>query len=373
MSSSALTRGLYPRAVAKSRARPDPSIAPARPVRLLSRNRVVFRFSKRHVVRAASSDVSPSTREASARIQKDLANRLLVAQTGWVRNGRVTPSGDDTTSDASREQIGNDDDAANEWIRIDKSDSSSKDSSDDSDSTLYSDPNATVLEEATSRGQWLLGLLVLQSSSSIVLENYGDLIKNHLEITLFLTMLVGAGGNAGNQSAIRVIRGLATGDFVVTKECALSTMWRQTRVGIVLATVLAGGGFLRVIISRGAFFDPADDVVGDATVIAMDTVSQVAGVTASIATQATQVTQNDNALTAAIGISSSLFVIVTTSTLTGSALPFLLAFCGQDPANAGTTIQVLMDVLGVVITCVVCAFVFEYFSGVGVVLSVLGG
>jgi hypothetical protein len=29
-------------------------------------------------------------------------------------------------------------------------------------------------------------------------------------VTLFLTMLVGAGGNAGNQSAIKVIRGLVS-------------------------------------------------------------------------------------------------------------------------------------------------------------------
>lgn len=35
-----------------------------------------------------------------------------------------------------------------------------------------------------------------------------DLLKRHLAVTFFLTMLVGAGGNAGNQSAIKVIRGL---------------------------------------------------------------------------------------------------------------------------------------------------------------------
>ena len=42
----------------------------------------------------------------------------------------------------------------------------------------------------------------------MVLDLYQDLLRNHLVITLFLTMLVGAGGNAGNQSAIKVIRGL---------------------------------------------------------------------------------------------------------------------------------------------------------------------
>jgi hypothetical protein len=65
-----------------------------------------------------------------------------------------------------------------------------------------------VWEEAWARGRWLLGLLVLQSTSSFVLDSYQDLLRDHLVVTLFLTMLVGAGGNAGNQSAIKVIRGL---------------------------------------------------------------------------------------------------------------------------------------------------------------------
>lgn len=33
---------------------------------------------------------------------------------------------------------------------------------------------------------------------------FQDLLREHVVITLFLTMLVGAGGNAGNQSAIKV-------------------------------------------------------------------------------------------------------------------------------------------------------------------------
>ena len=43
---------------------------------------------------------------------------------------------------------------------------------------------------------------------------------------------------------------------------------------------------------------------------------------------------------------------------------------GQDPANAGTTIQVFMDVMGVVITCVVCSWVFTHFPEV---LTAVGG
>jgi hypothetical protein len=41
------------------------------------------------------------------------------------------------------------------------------------------------------RRRWLLGLLVLQSMSSFVLDSYQELLRNHLVVTLFLTMLVG--------------------------------------------------------------------------------------------------------------------------------------------------------------------------------------
>lgn len=68
--------------------------------------------------------------------------------------------------------------------------------------------NLDIALSCVCRGRWLLGLLIVQSTSSFVLDSYSDLLREHLVVTLFLTMLVGAGGNAGNQSAIKVIRGL---------------------------------------------------------------------------------------------------------------------------------------------------------------------
>ena len=58
----------------------------------------------------------------------------------------------------------------------------------------------SAAEEAWSRGRWLLGLLVLQSMSSFVLDGYQELLKEHLVVTLFLTMLVGAGGHRPSHS-----------------------------------------------------------------------------------------------------------------------------------------------------------------------------
>lgn len=49
------------------------------------------------------------------------------------------------------------------------------------------------------RAGWLVGLLILQSMSSFIISRNETMLKQHLVIVQFLTMLVGAGGNGGNQ------------------------------------------------------------------------------------------------------------------------------------------------------------------------------
>ena len=269
-----------------------------------------------------------------------------------------------------------------------------------------------VWEEAWARGQWLLTLLLVQSSSSVVLQEYSELVQNNIVITLFLTMLVGSGGNVGNQSAIRVIRGLATGEMVVTRACVAKTMWQQTRVGLILATMLSTGGFLRVLLTEidgvgnaveedyvNGVGDNVVAAVGDAAGLSVVTVGgtssstlplpggggagvedMVTGVAmmtqdvvANQSPQAAGVVEavevgvkvgvevgHPTALVGATGIAMSLFAIVTISTMVGTAVPFALAASGQDPANSGTSIQIMMDIAGVIITCVVCTSVFTH-------------
>ncbi|GAX82040.1 hypothetical protein CEUSTIGMA_g9468.t1 [Chlamydomonas eustigma] len=177
-------------------------------------------------------------------------------------------------------------------------------------------PATSPIAEAWSRGRWLMGLLIFQSTSSFVLDRYQDLLRDHLVVTLFLTMLVGAGGNAGNQSAIKVIRALATGSVRPSWQSIKNTMAEQAAVGLLLGGGLSVGGFIRVYLTNGD-------------------------------------------LRNSFSISLSLFLIVMTSVILGTGLPFALAKTGVDPANAGTTIQVVMDILGVVITCVTCDIILN--------------
>ena len=61
----------------------------------------------------------------------------------------------------------------------------------------------------------------------------------------------------------------------------------------------------------------------------------------------------------AIAISASLLTIVFSSVVIGSLLPFGLHKLRVDPAHAGATIQVIMDLLGVCITCTVCYYLLR--------------
>lgn len=159
-------------------------------------------------------------------------------------------------------------------------------------------------------------LLMFQSTSSIILSHFEMLVKTHPVIIYFLTMLVGAGGNAGGQSTVLVVRKLAllavkggTGEVTMGK-----IVCQELSVGARLAILLCAASFVRCL----AF--------------------QVLGLEC-------------------LAICLSMLAIVASSCLVGAALPVMLDRLGMDPAHAGATIQVVMDISGVTVTCLVSCFV----------------
>ncbi|CAJ1452372.1 unnamed protein product [Effrenium voratum] len=200
--------------------------------------------------------------------------------------------------------------------------------------------SSATLQNFGHRAGWLVLLLLCQSSSSFILQRFEFLIKSHPTVIYFLTMLVGAGGNAGGQSTVLVVRRLA----LAGKRNSLSfhrIVGSEILVGAKLAIVLFAAAFLRCAIFK---------VFG----------------------------------AECIAICLSMFVIVFTSTALGAALPLFLSHLGLDPAHAGATIQVrlrrmikfqslssyigqpqlvlprVMDVSGVALTCVISSAVLGF-------------
>jgi Mg/Co/Ni transporter MgtE len=182
---------------------------------------------------------------------------------------------------------------------------------------------ATIFEIAGRRLSVLVGLLILQSSSQIVLQRFEKLISSNIIIPLFLTMLVGAGGNAGNQAAVAAITGILSGELS-GPGALLKTLKREAVVALSCGVALAAIGFVRVYI----FYSNEE-------------------------TKPTPVLLTVSAVTL------SLFLIVVSSVLLGATLPFLLLTMGLNIEHAAPAIQVVMDILGVTICCVVCSFFLE--------------
>ena len=157
------------------------------------------------------------------------------------------------------------------------------------------------------RTPWLIGLLLLQSVSSFIMSSYQDVVDKYFIITMFLTMLIGTGGNAGNQSSALVVRGLATGE--ISRKNSIKVLLREFGISLVIATLLVVVAFARVYILR-------------------------------------------QDLMSAIAVSISLFFIILMSMFLGTLLPILLERLNLDPAHsAAPFLATLMDILGVAIYC----------------------
>ena len=115
-------------------------------------------------------------------------------------------------------------------------------------------------------------------------------------------------------SCTQVIRGLALG--TLNERTQSQFLWRELRMAGVLATILSVAGFVRAI----AFSTPIPET---------------------------------------IAVTSALALIVVSSICLGAVLPLVLKKLGIDPAHSSTTIQVVMDILGVVLTMAVSTVMLD--------------
>lgn len=161
------------------------------------------------------------------------------------------------------------------------------------------------------RSVWLISLMLFQSISGIIMGTYNSLIQSHVIISFFMNMLIGTGGNAGNQSATLVIRGLINNE--ISRDNAARVLWREFRIGLAIAFLLVVFGFFRV------YYFYRD-------------------------------------VTTALAINLSLFFIVITSMIVGAIIPIILERFNLDPAHsAAPFLATLMDIFGVLICCFICS------------------
>ncbi len=158
---------------------------------------------------------------------------------------------------------------------------------------------------------WVLILAFLALSSGFVLHSHEAVLTHFYVLSIYLPMVVAAGGNTGTQSATMVIRAMSLGELD-TREFG-RVIWKEARIGVLLGTIL---GFCVALQIR--FFLP-ESMIGSSL----------------------------KPLSVALVVGIALMAQVLTSTLIGAALPIVAKKLKLDPAVvASPAITTVVDVSG---------------------------
>lgn len=118
--------------------------------------------------------------------------------------------------------------------------------------------NTGVCEHLRRRVLWLVLLAFVSIISGYVLFRFESVLEQAFVLTLFLPMVVAAGGNAGGQAATMVVRAMALGE--ITPGSALRIAGKEARTGLMLGLALGISmalfiTFILPLIHRGAGSD----------------------------------------------------------------------------------------------------------------------
>jgi len=176
--------------------------------------------------------------------------------------------------------------------------------------------NISVTNHYRRRVAWLVGLAFVSIASGYIMFRFSDTLQQAFVLSLFLPMVVAAGGNSGGQAATMVIRAMALGE--VGTDSALRIAWKEARAGLLLGLSLgvAIAAFITLILPHiqqdtGSHFDFAH---------------------------------------LAIAVAAALTLQVLTSTILGAMLPIAARTVKLDPAVVSSpSLASAVDVSGMLI------------------------
>lgn len=174
--------------------------------------------------------------------------------------------------------------------------------------------NTPVLRQVRRRIGWILSLGFLGLISGCVIYSYQNQLNAVFALTIYMPMIVAAGGNTGGQAATMVIRAMSLGEF--DPAAILRVAWKELRIGLLLGTMLSAAMVVQIYLFRPDFMQLNGEVV----------VSFAATVGLALLTQ------------------------ITASTLIGAVLPIGARALKLDPAViASPAITTIVDATGLLI------------------------
>ncbi|MDT4763437.1 magnesium transporter [Sphaerochaeta sp. PS] len=172
---------------------------------------------------------------------------------------------------------------------------------------------------------WLVILAFLGLISGSILELYEGTLTSLMILAFYMPMLIDTGGNTGSQSATVMVRALALKE--ITPKNVLRIVWKEFRVSMLLALVLASLAFIRV-----AFISNPSSIPEAFTLVNIG-----------------------------FAVAVALAVQVVSATIIGALLPLGAAALKLDPALvASPALTTIVDITGL----------FIYFGSVSIILGI---
>ncbi len=174
--------------------------------------------------------------------------------------------------------------------------------------------NTSMWRHFQKRVGWLVSLAAVGIISGLIIHRYENALEKLLILALYMPMVADTGGNCGSQAATVVVRALALGQIHLRQW--LTVLWKEMRVGLLLAACLGVLAFAKVL-----FLSWETEVPGAYRLF-------------------------DVALVIALALSMQ----VVTATVIGAGLPLLVKRLGGDPAVAASpAITTVVDITGLLL------------------------
>ena len=140
-----------------------------------------------------------------------------------------------------------------------------------------------VIELAKNRIGWLLILMVTATFTGQIIEGFENQLATIAGLTACIPMLMGTGGNSGNQASTLIIRGLALGEVKIKD--FFKVLWKEIRVSVMVGAILGIANVVRMLLVRlatGSDVTNSVILVVSLSVVAVVIVSKTIGCTLPI-------------------------------------------------------------------------------------------
>lgn len=102
-----------------------------------------------------------------------------------------------------------------------------------------------VIETWGKRVPWLIILLISGIFTTMIINHYENAVGTYAILTAFMPMLMSAGGNAGSQSSVAIIRALSLDE--IQPRDILKVLWKELRVSLLCGVCLGTVCFIKTI------------------------------------------------------------------------------------------------------------------------------